>query len=132
MVQLVDILPTCLDLAGLSPPEYVQGQNLLAGVGRESVFAAIGGVAEPRASFPQGMPKRGVHREVVVSVRTASHKFVLDPENGNELYDLRDDPCELSNLILAGESPSQALTQALSQWQDSCAEIASLPGISRY
>ena len=76
------------------------------------------------------MPKRGVHREVVVSVRTASHKFVQDPENGDELYDLRDDPWELSNLILAGEHPPQALTQALEQWRDSCAEIASLPGIS--
>ena len=130
MVQLVDILPTCLDLAGLSAPEYLQGQNLLTGTDHKHVFAAIGGVAEPRASFPQGMPKRGVHHEVVVSVRSASHKFVLDPENGDELYDLRNDPHELSNLILAGEHPPQALIRALDQWRDSCAEIASRSDIS--
>ena len=129
MVQLLDIFPTVLRIAGIDSPEHVQGRDLLAGAAREHVFSAVGGVAEPRASFPQGMPKRGVHREVVTCVRTGSHKLVRDAENGDELYDLARDPNELSNLVLAGEGPAESVARALDEWRESCAELRSKLGL---
>ena len=123
MVQLLDLFPTFLGLAGLTPPEHCQGRDLLDNPGRDHVFAAVGGIDEPRASFPQGMPKRGIHRELLTAVRTRSRKFVLDPENGDELYDLERDPGELSNLILGGERVPADLAEALEQWREECARI---------
>ena len=135
LVQLLDAFSTVLTLAEVRPPEYAQGRDILSitftdKATRENVFAAVGGVAEPRASFPQGMPKRGVRREVVLSARTASHKLVRDSESGNELYDLARDPHELSNLILAGERPPESLAHALDSWRDHCAELRSELGIA--
>ncbi len=85
LVEMVDLLPTLLDLAGCHVPEVMVGRsyaaNLLAGApihGREDVFA----YHEP----PYG-----------AMLRTATHKYIRYGPDAEVLYDLREQPFEVVN-----------------------------------
>lgn len=93
LVEMVDILPTMLDLAQCDVPEVMIGRNyapaLLAGEeidAREDVFA----YHEPNWSM----------------LRTEDHKYIYYGPEAEVLFDLRNDPRELRNI--ASENP-QAL-----------------------
>ena len=95
--SLVDILPTLRELAGHEPAEYataLDGNSLapqLAGApGRDEV---IGEYLAEGAVAPLVMIKRG------------RYKFVHSPVDPDQLYDLVEDPDEVSNIALM---PQQA------------------------
>lgn len=90
-VYLHDLFPTFLDVAGVNPPDGLDGQSILANIlgrdqptGRESIFAAFTGHIFP---YEQRM------------VRTRTHKLVYNRADIGELYDLVDDPWEMTNRI---------------------------------
>ena len=56
-------------------------------------------------SWPTGMPKSGRHASLTHSIRTPDMSYVLDPDNGDEAYDLSQDPRELMNLRKNTASP---------------------------
>jgi arylsulfatase len=77
LVEEVDVLPTLLDLLGVKPPSGIQGQSLF-GPPKQTVFS----------EFP-----------TIKMVRTAEWKLVHYPKaKYGELYHLKDDPHELTNL----------------------------------
>ena len=91
-VQLVDLAPTVLDLAGIERPAAMDGSSLLPHLqGREA-----SGYSEVLAAECTWMAKW--------SLRTDSHKVIVAREPdfyGSapvELYDLADDPGETHNL----------------------------------
>ena len=96
LVELVDVLPTLLGLAGQRPPPSMSGRDwsaeLLAGD-----HAAIG--------RPDAL---AVHRPGHLLLRTPTHKYIRydqgDQPPGEVLYDLRDDPDEFIN---RAEDPTQ-------------------------
>lgn len=116
LVELVDLLPTTLELADLPTPAYAQGHSLVTlahGEGpapRTAAFAGGGVEASllqrlaPPAR-PDGRPS--VKQQVLQDfpwtmhrakmVRTASHKLIYRLHGGHELYDLAADPEELHN-----------------------------------
>jgi arylsulfatase A-like enzyme len=127
-VSLLDVLPTCLALAGLDRPAGIDGRQLPEAGGdppREAVFAEYG-AGGPRlrlADLPrltqqpwedqtppipllrwreaEGHPKM---------VRWGHYKYIYDPmDEVDEMYDLRADPWEMTNL--AGD-PAYAATRA--------------------
>ena len=124
LAQVFDLFPTICEIAGVTVPQPCHALSLNEWLEdgsvspiRDSVFMAVGGNANPRASFPQGMPLRGVHREVIHAIRTHSRKYIRDPENGDEFYRLSEDPHELVNLSgIATASEMQPLKEALDQW----------------
>jgi len=92
-VSHLDVLPTLLEALGLDVPEGLDGESLLPAVteGR----APAGG--DERAVFAcySGNPAPGDVRRAVVTDR---YKYVFDPADAPELYDLTADPLEMTNL----------------------------------
>ncbi|TCC63280.1 DUF4976 domain-containing protein [Kribbella pittospori] len=86
---LTDLTPTFLELAGLAVPDYYQGRSLLPLIAGDrpadwpdAVVAEFHGHHFP---YPQRM------------IRTDRYKLIVNPADGNELYDLATDPHELQN-----------------------------------
>ncbi|MGC9450219.1 MAG: sulfatase-like hydrolase/transferase [Oceanipulchritudo sp.] len=121
--EMVDLPPTILDYLGLEKPdEWVwHGQSLLpmlAGApGKAAVFADGGHEPAMRARFnrPVWEEKGGrrvkstegkqlTYRECPDAmakckmVRTGDWKLVIRETGGNELFNMREDPCEMENL----------------------------------
>jgi iduronate 2-sulfatase len=85
-MQSVDILPTLLELAGVPSPEGVDG--LPWGRGRTHTLAWV---APPEHAPPH-------LRHALRAVREGRFKLVHSPTRGVELYDLLEDPDELTDL----------------------------------
>lgn len=117
MIQNVDIAPTILALAGLKKPDYMPGKSLVQLLKgdttdwRKKIFYEY----YWEYDFPM--------TPTMFGVRTDKYKYIR--YNGiwdqNELYDLENDPNEITNLI---EKPEyQALTKQLAgdlfEWLES-------------
>jgi arylsulfatase A-like enzyme len=89
-VSHLDVVPTLLDLLGLPSDPSLPGQSLAACVAR-------GEAPAERAAFAQysGCAAPGDLRRAAVTRR---YKYVHDPRDLPELYDLEADPLEMENL----------------------------------
>jgi arylsulfatase A-like enzyme len=122
MVNLIDIVPTLLELQGLDVPESMQGEGLPTLTGAEPRDAAFseygaGGPAFTMADLekiekPWGRAAIGKSlrwREAEgrrKMVRTRNWKYVHDPMGDkDELYDFENDPWELYNVV---DNPAHA------------------------
>jgi arylsulfatase A-like enzyme len=94
LVEMVDIVPTLLEAAGIPVIEGIQGRSLTA--------LLEGKTEEHRDSVymeSYSMPARREAAMMATSVRTRTHKMtVYHSMNTGELYDLRKDPGEFRNL----------------------------------
>jgi len=111
LVESVDLLPTLFDLVGLPEPYSNQGRSL-AGliatqgggyVPREVVFSEnvipeviTGG--QRTFEFIKGQGIHGIRHPDAKMVRTRRWKYVYYPEGYEELYDLKVDAEEMTNL----------------------------------
>jgi arylsulfatase A-like enzyme len=85
-VEVLDLLPTILELAGLQGSNAVQGRSL--------VPLLRGGELEESAALSQNKLNR-----MRFALRTPTHKIIHDLKQGvDEVYDLRVDPGEKNNL----------------------------------
>ena len=94
-VELIDVNATICDLAGLRPQPEIDAESLLPVLLGETKFHredAISAISEFRL------------------IRTKSHKYVRNQGDVDELYDLNDDPLEMTNI--ANRNP--ALVRELS------------------
>jgi len=112
-VASIDIYPTLLELAGLTPPP----DQILDGV---SWAGIVRGSPPPKRQrmfwhFPCYVGKATPSS----AVREGDLKLIEFFEDGGrvELYNLRDDPGETRNLAAALPSKAQALSAALRGWQ---------------
>jgi arylsulfatase A-like enzyme len=90
LVSHLSIAPTLLDVAGLQSPPGMIGPSLVPTIGE----------GKPPAEAPQffqfsGQIGYGYYRRGVVTRR---YKYIYDPEDESELYDLENDPLEMRNL----------------------------------
>jgi arylsulfatase A-like enzyme len=134
-VDLVDLFPTLLEIAGLPVPDYTQGKDLLAWARdgareplRDAVYAQVGDYhGHLKTTWPAGMPAAGRHPGLLQGVRTKEFSFVRDPDYGDEAYDLRHDPRELENLLgrEGVEEPSEvsSLRRRVDQWEEQCVRL---------
>lgn len=83
--ELIDVFPTLLDMASLPPDPSQEGQSLVPLMndpGREWSHPAV-------TSFGKGN----------FSVRTTRYRFIQYHDGSQELYDLKNDPHEWTNLV---------------------------------
>lgn len=101
LVSQIDIAPTILAAAGIEPTTPLPGLNLAdADAERSFIFAEAA-------------------KGTAWMARTGRHKFLTNHERGNEaLFDLADDPYELSNRVAdpAMTGTAAALRDALTDW----------------
>ncbi|MBI3683350.1 MAG: sulfatase-like hydrolase/transferase, partial [Acidobacteria bacterium] len=109
LIEMVDVLPTLLDLCGLPPQPRIQGRSFASLVTggsyrpREFAFAeniipeviTSGGLDMP---FVPGQGIAGIRHPDAKMIRTARWKLNYYPGNGGELYDIEADPGEERNL----------------------------------
>ena len=121
LVKLIDVAATLYDLAGIDPGYTHFGRSLLpitageATAHRDAVFCEGGRRRGEAHAMERGANEQadGLYRPRVglqvrddapyhskaVMCRTADHKYVHRLYECDELYDLRDDPAGLRNLI---------------------------------
>jgi len=121
-VRSVDILPTLLQLAGVSVPESVQGRSLLHTIlDTDKKLEALASYAE--CYYPQY--HFGWSR--LLSLRTGLFKYIDAPKP--ELYDLKKDPKELHNVIQEHRDIALRMKQELEAIDRARSQAASLqPG----
>ena len=130
MVELFDVMQTCLDLAGIPARHTHFARSLLPqltgrpGDPERAAFAEGGyNVYEPQCFEPAGagggpytgkIELQNVRPETVsrcAMVRTRDAKLVVRPQGQSELYRYATDPREMHNLF--GQSTAAALQEAL-------------------
>jgi arylsulfatase A-like enzyme/Tfp pilus assembly protein PilF len=111
---LVDVTPTILNLAGLEPPNAVQGESLLSLIQKQA-HSSAGKSSEEAANAAQNdrpvyaetdYPHRAFGWSPLRSLREGKYLFIEAPRQ--ELYDQTGDPKELRNL--AGSRTAVAST----------------------
>ncbi len=91
VVELVDIMPTVLELAGMKDVPEVSGQSLVAAM--RDPASAVGQYAYGESQYP----RMSFGWASLVSLTSDRWKYIRAPRQ--ELYDLRADPSEEENII---------------------------------
>ncbi len=127
LVQLLDLFPTLLDLAGADAPaarEQAQGRSLLGSDDpRESVFAEY---VSPQPSMERLEERFGEIPESFYeydrslrAIRTEEYKYVRGSNGSEELYDVEQDPEERFDLASTEPEIAADLAARLDDWVDS-------------
>ena len=102
-VRLVDVMPTVLAAVGVDPPAEIAGCNLLPLV-RGGELPAECGRAVIEIAEDGAYP--------IAAVRTDRFKYIHHQHRDDELYDLFADPGERTDLLAAGEPPTEIAADA--------------------
>lgn len=140
LVQLADLFPTILNMAGAPVPDYSQGKDLLAPIlnGNDEplhdmLYAQAGEYhGHLKTTFPGGIPEHGRRKCLVESIRTTRYLYVRDDQYGDEAYDLAEDPDELNSLLRrSGSIPAELrdLRDRLNRWHEECVALRQALGI---
>lgn len=111
-VSHLDVMPTLLDLLDIEAPDDLDGDSL-----SESVISGTPPPDKPVFCQYSGNPTIGDIRRAVITRR---YKYIYDPDDIPELYDLVDDPLEMHNL--AGDIKYLEVVQRLHEIGRSWAE----------
>lgn len=90
LVELRDVMPTLLDLAGLPIPENVEGQSLVSDAPRQTLFGECSDYDPARPGTTAG---------VIRMMRDDRHKLIYYPAGHRfQLFDMQEDPGETHDL----------------------------------
>ncbi len=118
LIEMIDLLPTLLEACGIEPGHTMFGKSLLPLLRGETtehkpyVFSEGGGLIEEEHTHESDRPKENLYwprpalqftdREThgkAVMIRSKDWKYVRRLYDTDELYDLKNDPDEVNNLI---------------------------------
>jgi len=124
-VQLLDVLPTVMELAGAKAPPTAQGQSL-APLLRGLPFRRNGGVTASKLALPRAKPGGGVPENLTDSFAwmDADWKLVYRSKAGRarlkeaELYDRRTDKADRSDVAATHPDVAGRLKEELIRWID--------------
>ena len=134
-VQLIDVLPTVLDLLGLKIPDVVQGQSLAPFV-KGQAFKRRGPVMTSRFAHPEAKRTAAIpeNRIDTVALLDTNWKLIYREDakaagmNAVELYDRRSDRVEARNV--AGQHPREVdrMMAEINKWTEAQKQVRSLLG----
>jgi arylsulfatase A-like enzyme len=107
----IDVMPTLLDLAGVEPPDGIQGRSLRP-------LVEGGSMDDPVPAYTEVFPIRPAGCEIV-SLVTPPHKIIrvsLDGVTDVMLFDLAADPGELDNIVSALSDIYEGLLSDVDVW----------------
>jgi arylsulfatase A-like enzyme len=108
-VQIIDIMPTILDLCGVPIPPEAEGRSMVPLMRRENAEWAE--IAFMEADW------RNVKHDIKRAIRTDGYKLYYDRYSGKEeLYDLISDPGEQNNVIESHPEVAESLRKQLKKW----------------
>ena len=114
-VSTVDLMPTLLEVAGLSLPSGLQGHSRLGDIRKNDL-----GWKEP--VFMENISQRGIGGTAAIerAVRTRQWKLILRDHPKDELYNLEADPGEADDLLPRPESRARVkeLAALMLRWSE--------------
>jgi arylsulfatase A-like enzyme len=122
--HVIDLMPTCLDLAGVEYPRLLQGRPLSPLEGRSLVPILKGRSLGPRTLAWEHEGNRAIRR--------GDWKLVAAFRGPWELYDLKSDRSEVHNLAASNPSDVKKLSDQWQIWADRVGVVnwEKLPGAS--
>ena len=134
-VQLIDVMPTVLDLLGVKAPDMIQGQSLVA-LARGRPFHRRTPVMTSRYANPHAKPNGFVpeNRLNTFAVIDARWKLIYRDKgkevglNRVELYDRRTDRIETKDVAAADPDEVERLMTDLGKWLDAQKRIRAVLG----
>ncbi|MFH1423451.1 MAG: sulfatase-like hydrolase/transferase [Candidatus Nealsonbacteria bacterium] len=129
LVQIIDIMPTLLNILDLPQPKQTQGKDLLALINGEKKEINKYVFAGSKFGFPEAYPVFEIFplKSIAESVRSKEwkliHEIILDEkgeakEEAYELYDFENDPGELRNLAQELPDIIKELKDVLKRWKE--------------
>jgi len=124
--HLIDIMPTCLALAGVSYPEEFNGTGSVPPEGMSLLPALAGKKLNREYLFWEHEGNRAIRmgRWKLVSKLNTPMQFTPEDENSWELYDLEKDPSETEDL--AAEHPDRVRKMA-AKWEEEAVRLKAKP-----
>jgi len=124
--HLIDIMPTCLALAGVSFPEEFNGTGSVPPEGMSLLPALAGKKLNREYLFWEHEGNRAIRmgRWKLVSKLNTPMQFTPEDENSWELYDLEKDPSETEDL--AAEHPDRVRKMA-AKWEEEAVRLKAKP-----
>ncbi len=127
-VQLTDLVPTILDLAEIDRSDIrdnLQGLSLLNDPDATDERPAYAEMVAPHPSMPALSRRAGLPEDTPLPqldralrcLRTSQSKFIWASDGQHALYDLSQDPKELTNRYAEKPELAATLEQALMAWQ---------------
>ncbi|MCC7142673.1 MAG: sulfatase-like hydrolase/transferase [Candidatus Eisenbacteria bacterium] len=122
VVSTTDLMPTLLELAGLPPVTNIDGKSLVALIDPKQKGAAstasggeegAGALGRPGVYLETLYPKENFGWAPLYAFETEEWKWIRAPES--ELYRLRDDPKEATNLVGSEAEQGATLDRRLSR-----------------
>lgn len=122
--HVIDLMPTCLELAGATYPQEFHSRKLTRLEGKSLVPALRG--------KPPGERSLAWEHEGNRAIRVADWKLVASFRGQWELYDLKHDRTELNNVALQQPEKVKELAARWQQWADRVGVVSweKLPGAS--
>ena len=111
---LVDVAPTLLAAAGLTPPAEMQGQSLLEFVQAKPDANDAASLDRP-AYAETDYPHRAFGWSALRALRSGKYLFVQAPER--ELYNQASDPAEIHNLAGSSKAVTDTLASQLADFR---------------
>lgn len=105
VVRSIDLYPTLAALVGAEPPDVLQGIDLLPMI------------LDGPEQFPR-LTAFSSYKNAYHTLRDGDFKLHLRPDGRRELYDVDDDPGELTDLIDRESAVAQRLDEELYRWLD--------------
>jgi arylsulfatase A-like enzyme/Flp pilus assembly protein TadD len=113
--SLVDVAPTILAAAGITPPSEMQGQSLLDLVKAESDSPAGNSSPDRPAYAETDYPHRAFGWSALRALRSGKYLFIQAPER--ELYNQASDPAEIHNLAGNSKAVTDTLASQLADFR---------------